>query len=324
MRSLWGACGLLGCVLGAACGGEAADPTTADMGSGGNGNAHAGSGGSPGASLGGALPTAGASNGGSAHGGAAVGGSASGGASNGGAAPSGGAGGSLGILTPIGPQWKLLWRDDFNQFDSGHWQKASHTFPENASQFTPDNAVVEGGFLKLRLTNQQSGDRAYSGAEVATNQTFTFGRFEARIRFASGSGIVSSLFTYKDNADQGWNEIDIENLGYITDGVQYNLISSPPGGGALTYQPKVVKTGYPPTQEFHDYAIEWTPVDIRFYVDLRLVYRDVQTRIKDPSRLHMNIWAANYAKTTFAGKLDTSAIPAEAQYDWVAVYAYQP
>jgi beta-glucanase (GH16 family) len=231
-----------------------------------------------------------------------------------------GAGGS-----PVtAPQFKLLWRDEFDNFDTGRWQKANHDFPENAAQFTPDNAVVEGGFLKLRITNTPNNGHAYSAAEVYTNDSFTFGRFEARIRFAPGSGIVSSLFTYRDDANHGWNEIDIENLGYITDGVQYNLISSPLGGGALTYQPKVVPTGFSPTADFHDYAIEWTPVDIRFYVDEKLAWRDVQTRINQACRLRMNIWPTNNAKTTFAGPLDPSKIPAEAQYDWVAVYAYQP
>jgi len=210
------------------------------------------------------------------------------------------------------PQFKLLWRDEFDDFDTGRWQKANHDFPENAAQFTPDNAVVEGGFLKLRISNTPNNGHAYSAAEVYTNDTFTFGRFEARIRFAPGSGIVSSLFTYRDDANHGWNEIDIENLGYITDGVQYNLISSPLGGGALTYQPKVVQTGFPPTADFHDYAIEWTPVDIRFYVDEKLAWRDVQTRINQASRLRMNIWPTNNAKTTFAGPLDASKIPAEA------------
>ena len=235
-----------------------------------------------------------------------------------------GAAGAGGTPVVVASPFKLLWRDEFDNFDAGRWQKSGHDFPENAAQFTPDNVVVEGGFLKLRITNTPNNGHAYSAAEVYTNDQFTFGRFEARIRFAPGSGIVSSLFTYRDDANHGWNEIDIENLGYIADGVQYNLISSPLGGGALTYQPRVVKTGFPPTQEFHDYAIEWTPVDIRFYVDEKLAWRDVQTRINQTSRLRMNIWPTNNAKTTFAGPLDTSKIPAEAQYDWVAVYAYQP
>ncbi len=310
LGSLWA----MGCVAG-----SADDSGPSDNGASGGVSSIAGQGGASGSA------TAHGGSGGTGNGAAgqtARGGSTGSAGTSGvsGAPNAGGAGGSM----PVAPEFKLMWRDEFDNFDGNRWQKAGHDFPENAAQFTPDNAVVEGGFLKLRITNTPNNGHAYSAAEVYTNDQFTFGRFEARIRFAPGSGIVSSLFTYRDDANHGWNELDIENLGYITDGVQYNLISSPLGGGALTYQPRVVKTGFSPTQEFHNYAIEWTPVDIRFYVDEKLAWRDVQTRINQASRLRMNIWPTNNAKTTFAGPLDASKIPAEAQYDWVAVYAYQP
>ena len=239
-------------------------------------------------------------------------------------AAAGSAGAASGGAGPVFSHFKFLWRDEFDSFDGNRWKKASHEFAENAAQFSPNNAVVEGGFLNLRITNTPNNGHPYSAAEVYTNDQFTFGRFEARIKFAAGSGIVSSLFTYRDNADSGWNEIDLENLGYVTNGVQYNLISSPQGTGNLKYQPHVVPTGYKPTEEFHDYAIEWTPDEIRFFIDSKQVWKDAQPLIKNASRLRMNCWPTNNATTTFAGPLDASKIPAEAQYEWVAVYAYQP
>ena len=244
----------------------------------------------------------------------------------GGAASAGGATGAAGSAGSgnVSPQFKLLWRDEFDAFDGNRWKKANHEFAENAAQFAPANAVVEGGLLKLRISNTPNNGHPYSAAEVYTNEQFTFGRFEARIKFAAGSGIVSSLFTYRDNANAGWNEIDLENLGYVTDGVQYNLISSPQGTTNLKYQPHVVTTGYKPTQEFHDYAIEWTPDEIRFFIDSKQVWKDAQPLIKNASRLRMNCWPTNNTKTSFAGPLDTSKIPAEAQYDWAAVYSYTP
>ena len=48
--------------------------------------------------------------------------------------------------------FKLKWTDDFNQLDFGRWQLATHTFDTNDCVFTPDNAVVEEGILKLKLT----------------------------------------------------------------------------------------------------------------------------------------------------------------------------
>jgi endoglucanase len=48
--------------------------------------------------------------------------------------------------------FKLKWTDDFNQLDYSRWQLATHTFDTNECVFTAENAIVEEGFLKLKLT----------------------------------------------------------------------------------------------------------------------------------------------------------------------------
>jgi endo-1,3-1,4-beta-glycanase ExoK len=248
-------------------------------------------------------------------------GNAGGGAGPGGSQGMAGTGGAGGSPT-IDPAFKSLWRDEFDSFDTNRWSKATHTFPENKARFSANNAVVEGGFLKLRVSNVQNGDKPYSAAEVLSKDEFTFGRFEGRIKFCAGSGMVSSLFTYKEDVNQSWQEIDIEHLGHLPKSIQYNLIS-----GTLAnrkYQPKVVTFQYAPPADFHDYAIEWRPEGITFFVDGVQTHKDVQDTLKDAARLHMNAWPTDNAVTNFAGPLDTSAIPCEAQYDWVQVWSYQP
>jgi beta-glucanase (GH16 family) len=138
---------------------------------------------------------------------------------------------------------------------------------------------------------------------------------------------VSSLFSFKDNSTTFWNEIDIEYLGNQPTGVQYNIITSPMGSSVLTYQPSFNNLGFSPFADFHNYGFEWTPTEVRFYVDGVRRYtdtRNVSARLTQPARLRMNCWPSNYARTQFAGPLDTAAIPAEAQYDWVRVYRYVP
>jgi beta-glucanase (GH16 family) len=210
-----------------------------------------------------------------------------------------GGGGSEG--DPSDPHFKLAWRDEFDTFDSARWTKQTHTFVENLAKFSADNVVVEGGLLKLKVT---------------------FGRFAGRIKFCAGSGLVSSLFTYKDDVDQSWQEIDIEHLGNLPKSIQYNLIS-----GNLSnrvYQPKVVTFPWSPVAEFHDYRIDWRPDGVTFVVDGKQTHQDVQATLKDPARLHMNAWPTNNAITTFAGTFDPNAVPCEAQYDWVEAYTYIP
>jgi beta-glucanase (GH16 family) len=256
--------------------------------------------------------------------GSSAGGSSGGnqpGAGGGGAAAAGAAvGGVAGTGSSSDPRFELKWRDDFDAFDDARWSKRSHTFEENLARFTPDNVVVEGGMLKLRVTRVPAQDREYSAAEVATKEAFTFGRFAGRIKFCAGSGMVSSLFTYKQDVSDSWQEIDIEHLGYLPTSVQYNLISGTAANRA--YQPKVVGLEWSPTMEFHDYAIEWLPDGVSFFVDGVKTHHDVQSKLKDAQTLHMNAWPTNNAVTQFAGPFEPSAVPCEAQYDWVEVYAY--
>lgn len=58
----------------------------------------------------------------------------------------------------------LQWSDHFSTFDSGRWQKATHTWTGNNAQFVQENAVVQEGYLILCLTsNTTSG---YGGGAV--------------------------------------------------------------------------------------------------------------------------------------------------------------
>src|SRR5688572_16860465 len=56
---------------------------------------------------------------------------------------------------------------------------------------------------------------AVSSAELYTSASYQYGRYAARIRFAPGSGVVSSFFLWKDGSEVSgtfWNELDFEKL----------------------------------------------------------------------------------------------------------------
>jgi len=58
--------------------------------------------------------------------------------------------------------------------------------------------------------------RAVASAELYKNQPYRYGRFEARIRYAAGDGVVSSFFLWKAGSEVSgayWNELDFEKLG---------------------------------------------------------------------------------------------------------------
>ena len=48
-------------------------------------------------------------------------------------------------------EFKFHWRDDFDSFDSGKWQKAAGGFESNTSVFHPANVYTSGGHLVLKM-----------------------------------------------------------------------------------------------------------------------------------------------------------------------------
>ena len=59
-----------------------------------------------------------------------------------------------------------------------------------------------------------SAASAIQSAELYRTQAYFYGRFEARVRYAPGEGVVSSFFLWKDGSSSttSWNELDYEKI----------------------------------------------------------------------------------------------------------------
>ncbi|PAP79390.1 hypothetical protein B1759_13750 [Rubrivirga sp. SAORIC476] len=225
--------------------------------------------------------------------------------------------------------WDLIWEESFDAADAAfdaRWDMGTHTFDGNEAQFSPDNIEVSGGLMTLRLTAEPTGTKPYRGAELRTDNTtgfFTYGRFETRMKAATGSGIISSFFTFRYDP---WQEIDIEFRGRDANAMQANIFYN---GGAegdpnnapfeVPPFPEDALLPYDAAEEFHVYAFEWDPGVIRWYIDDVLVLESTDpAQVPDlPQQLMMNLWLTDNA---WAGPIDPAAVPAQAQYDWVRVY----
>lgn len=229
----------------------------------------------------------------------------------------------------------LLWQDEFDQLDPARWETGSHTFRENNAVFAASMVQVESGVLSLNLDTAPSSlgaERPYLGAELRTLETFTYGRFETRAKFAAGSGVVSSIFTFYDHwsdpaLEENWNELDIEFLGAHKDQVHFNVLHWAPGDNRKTY-PVAHPVGFDASSDYHDYAIEWLPEVVHFYVDGQLRHSQtaaITEELHRPQKLMMNIWPVQNTPglNEWAGVFD-GAVPTAAYYDWVRVYAYTP
>jgi len=167
------------------------------------------------------------------------------------------------------------------------------------------------------------GQDCASGA-LLTQQAYQYGRFETRMQSAQGDGIVSSFFLYNIDLGCNWpaenNEIDIEMTGNLDASVQFT--THYPGPWSAT---QIVPTSFNPHAGMHDYAFEWEPGIVRWFVDGTLAYTQDASYVDGliyPMRIMMNLWAAD--APSWVGVWDPAILPARSSYDYVRYYAYTP
>ncbi len=228
-----------------------------------------------------------------------------------------------------GDPFVLAWQDDFDTLDTSAWQLQSFTFGGNEAQFTPQNASVANGVLTISLTaNPNSTAEPYWGVEMRSAKTLTYGKVSARMRFATGSGVVSGLVLfYTPYPNCNWNEIDIEHLGGSSDTSQLNCqvyLGTPTPNCTTsvspTQDPKVVDLGVNAETDFHQYDIEWTPAGVSTFIDGKLLrtWSAHADLLNLPETILLTIWASSAA--SWAGPLTATSAPTSADVDWIKVY----
>src|SRR5690606_29494905 len=176
--------------------------------------------------------------------------------------------------------FQLLWEDSFDTLDATRWAAQTHSWVGNLAQCTADNVAVADGRLQMSLTPSGNTEKLYDGDECRSLDAITYGKVEASMRFAKGSGVVSSLvLIYTPWPPDDWNELDIECLGNTTGEVQFNhMVNIPPADPLSEHLqfPEKIDLGFDPTASFHTYANEWLPNSVRFLVDGVLVHEPTE------------------------------------------------
>lgn len=152
--------------------------------------------------------------------------------------------------------------------------------------------IAKPGELTLVVSDAAYKDRAFSCAEIQTRERYGYGTYEVRMRAGAASGLVSAFFTYNgpEDGDRRTNdEIDFEFLGKDTRGVQLNYFTSGTGG-----HESFEKLGFDASTTTADYALEWLPDRLRWYVNGRLL-REVRASAdrpipSHPSKIMLSIW----------------------------------
>ena len=263
-------------------------------------------------------------------------------------------------------RWDLVWGEQFDgtTLDPGKWgfdygnhlQTGANEWQpgwgNGELQFytrRPENAFVRDGMLHLVAIKEPFNGCAYTSARVTTHGKFSsaYGRFEFRAKLPTGKGIWPAIWLQPEVNQYGpWassGEIDLLEAR----GQEPNKVL-----GTLHYGskwPANVHTGkdyiFPhegSIAEFHVYALEWDPGEIRWYVDDELYQTqnfwwscsntDGPKGVFPANEAELNPWPAPFNHPfyitmnlavggQFLGSPDrTTPFPAEMLIDYVRVY----
>ncbi len=179
--------------------------------------------------------------------------------------------------------YSLVWSDEF---DGGSLNTDNWTIDigdgcpdlcgwgnEELEYYRAENVDVVDGNLVLTTREEYYGGRYFTSGKVHTRdkQSFLYGRIEARAKIPTGGGMWPAFWMMpQDDAYGGWaasGEIDIMESANSTNWIdgtihyggswpanQYSGGSYNPGGTNFA-------------DDYHVYAIEWEPEEIRWYVD---------------------------------------------------------
>lgn len=241
------------------------------------------------------------------------------------------------IATPAG--YRLVWQEEFNDAgpslpsaDKWWYETGDGGWGNNekqdyvAGQYGGEKlAEVSNGTLKIIAKKIASKVRS---VRMNTNESWTYGYFEARLKLPVGKGTWPAFWMMPKNFT-AWpadGEIDImEEVGYHP-----NYVSSSIHCTAYNHSIGTQKTDeilIPTAQtEFHTYALEWTEDFLKFYFDgnLHFTFTNDKKGSHDtwpfdaPFYLKLNLaWGGDWGG---AQGVDESCLPATYEVDYVRVF----
>jgi len=247
-----------------------------------------------------------------------------------------------GKLPVAGPKpnlknWELVWSDEFNtdgrpdetkwtyDIGGGGWGNRELEYYTDR----PENARVENGKLIIEARAEDYKGNHYTSARLLTRgrQSFTYGRVEVRAKLPSALGTWPAIWMLGANGKR-WpecGELDImehlgNNPGWIhasTHSLKY-FFKNGNQKTSIYYAPDT-------TSAFHEYAMEWYPDHIVFFVDNNpcLTVKDEGTGtaawpFNDPEFIILNV-----ALGGWGGPVTNSELPARMEVDYVRVYKHK-
>jgi beta-glucanase (GH16 family) len=241
-----------------------------------------------------------------------------------------------------------VWSDEFNGAALaskcwGYWWNPTNGGGElQAFTSNPKNTVVKEGMLNLVAHKENvtvnGKTYAYSSSQIYSGGKgfWTYGRFEARIRFPKGAGLWPAFWLLPQDSFYGtWplnGEIDIVEWLGRQPRVVYNTVHGPgPGGTGHASTTKEYTYSADLSDDFHTYALEWSPTGMKYFFDSVQVNeinswpQPIGAAFPAPFDRSFFVVLDLAMGDVWAGPPDANTVfPATMQVDWVKVYQKNP
>lgn len=228
---------------------------------------------------------------------------------------------------------ELVWADEFDGNgapDEANWSyntgRGNEGWGNGEAQYytdSNDNVRVEDGLLKITAKREDFGGAQFTSGRITSEDKFEFtnGRVEVRAKLPTGGGTWPAIWLlgedYATNTWPGCGEIDImEHVGNQQDEI-FSSLHFPDNfaGDAITRSTTVPGV----SDEFHVYAVNWSPDFITFFVD----DEEYHTFANNPDLpfnsdffLILNVAMGG----TFGGEIDPAFTESTMEIDYVRVY----
>lgn len=181
-------------------------------------------------------------------------------------------------------EYQLVWSDEFDgdQLDESVWSynTGGNGWGNNEKQYytdRPENIRVQNGMLEIEARKEQYQNNEYTSARIMSKgkKTFTYGKFESRIKFPGGKGTWPAFWMMGNSGNwPNCGEIDIiEHIGSQDTRASFALHTVMKNGTRGNNWSSLKWFDYPLSGDFHIYGVEWAQEEkdgkdvIRFTVD---------------------------------------------------------
>lgn len=224
----------------------------------------------------------------------------------------------IGAKAPEGYAFELAFSDEFNgtTIDESKWYYRSGA--KNVSTMLPENNRVVDGKYIIDLKKEKVGETDYTCGGIISRKFVRYGYYESSLKLPDTGGWHASFWMMNDTPfprlelDPFENDSVFQNK-YTVDAHYWR---TPKDQDRLGTDP--IRTE-DLSDRFHVIGMLFTPTDLKFYHDGKLVHTYDATEL---THLDVNIWLSclGFVNGYNTHEIDESNLPTTAEFEYVRLF----